>query len=352
MKMARKKGKMLIEARTVPNFEAVRRVLKSKTGVDPTPKEMIDYIEEKRKNSQFLPIAYQKIVSMALIHDAQEDPSDPGSRPWTVACFTGDESAIIKNFWLHYEQTKVSAGVHPVIVTCDRKRGTLPVLVNRSFSLIRAVAIKMIDKYGMLPEEILEKGNREDNPGYRFCAPYRHIKSAMKDFLMKSDKWENNRPNYMNTYSRFTSDLSMEFSLSGVEETDILSAEKLVAEGQWETLAKKTVEAALANWKNFATGCYINDDELFLKDAVSAPYLNDPELAEYIISEPAIHPYSLVTSEIGATDKDEQTEPIKAKILIRKPKKQKKQSPEEQLQQDMDTNFPPKQKYIDFEEGR
>jgi len=350
--MTYKKGKMLIETRVVPNFEVVRKTLKSKTGVDPTPKEMLDHIESKRKDSQFLPITYQKIVSMALIHDAPSGTADKEARNWSVCCFTGDESTIIKNFWLHYEQTKDAAGVHPVLVTCDRKRGTLPVLVNRSFSLIRAVAIKMIDKYGMLPEEILEKGNGEENPGYRFCAPYRHIKPAMKDFLMKSDKWENNRPNYMNTYSRFTSDLSMEFSLSSVEETDILSAEKLVAEGQWDTLAKKTVESALANWKNFATGCYINNDELFLKDAVSAPYLNDPELAEYIISEPTIHPYSLVAPEIKTAAKDEQTEPVKAKILIRKPTKQKGQSTEQQLQQDIDAQFPPKQKHIEFEEGR
>lgn len=364
MAVKRDTGKMLIETKVVPNFEAVRKALKTKTGVEPTAREMTEYIEGRRTNGQFLPIAYQKIVSMALVYEtpktvqAEGDADKP--KKWTVACFTGDESAIIRNFWLRYDQIKCGFSSHPIIVTCDRKRGTLPLIVNRSFALVKAIVVKMTEKYGMLPEEILEKGNTDENPGFRFCTPYRHIRTAMKDFLTKDDKWENNRPNYMNTYSLYTTDLSSDFSLSGVEETDIIAVEQMVLDGDWNTLAKKTVEAALNNWKNFAVSRYINDNETFIKEAVAEDYLNDPNLAEYQISTPHSNPFDIVISEfrteterpVAAGKPAPEERPVKAKVLIRKPTPKKPGTEKSAKTTDPDEKFPPEQKYIEFEEGR
>lgn len=302
--MSYKCGRMLIEARHVPNFEAIRKTLRLKKyddEHDPSPQEMLDFVESKAKNTFFLPIAFQKIVALALVHNTQgydkavsEDPTT-ALRPWTVECFAGDESVILRNFWKRFKEIrKEFNGQYPVFITCDRKRGTLPLIVNRSFVLEKAIVERSIKTYGKTPDDIIAAGNLKENPGFRMAADYHDIKPGLQDIVCKSDKWENSRPNYMNTYSRFTSDLAMEYSLPDVDEIDIGKSERLVRENKWNDLAKDAVAAALQNWNNYSVSCYVNNDETFFIDAMKEDYLNDPEKATYNVLPPNTNPYALV----------------------------------------------------------
>lgn len=335
-------GRILIKVTCVPNYNEIKKMLtdNSPTNTVPKKEDILACAEKMQSSTMFLPVNYQKIVSMTMIHntigykEAKAANPDCEIRPWTISNFTGDEAIILKNFWSTYNKLCSEFAVPdkynkghtipgwPSIITCDRKKGTIPLIVNRSYILLQILTKKAISLTGMMPDEILAAGNKPDNPQYSIMTRFWCVKTGLKDFMTKDDKWEDSRPNYLNTYSNYTPDMANDFSLHGAEEAELTAVLNMVRENKWEELSKYTTAAAIRDFEHYALSRYINYDEKFYKDCVNEAYLSDPSMASYQINKPSekLHPfYVLSDTNDVAKIQDIQDNEIKEESKVREP---------------------------------
>ncbi len=123
--------------------------------------------EQKKKileDGEFPPLHFHKVVAISVL---TYDGRETFFKSW---CYK-DEEKVLNVFWRAFLRLG-----HPKLVTFNGKSFDLPVLILRSLQFP-----------SMLEKEEVEK--------------------AFKILTDKSDKWEDNQPNYLNRYTKYHIDL-------------------------------------------------------------------------------------------------------------------------------------------------
>jgi len=173
-----------------------------------------DRDKEKAENGEFLNPVFHKPICFSFMAFRKE-------KFLAFKTYVGEEAKVVKAFW---EAVNKVIKKNPVFVTFNGKNFDFPVMLLRGIRLAEA-----------------------------------DTKEAIKYYLNDSDKWENNRPNYTNKFTKYHIDLMEVFgvkaslhalcSLYGIPvktETHGSNVEKLYANGEYEKIAKYCAEDVLA----------------------------------------------------------------------------------------------------------
>lgn len=276
-----------LQVRTVPDYLELYNLVKNREywdakrngeetieAKDPITalREMEDSMRvDSSGKPSFLPIPFQKIVATSLIITNGEGKT-------TINAFTGDELSVIANTWQkileNYPNPKKPEfnSFYPIIVTNDRKKASLPLLLSRSLSMYtrhteEICYARKMDKRSLTPtirerasltiKKPKEERTEEDNMYYsleKAASGWRHI-------MDNEDKWENRKPNYTNPYSKYQPDTVYDFHTQGSDLYDAELTDSLVASNSWEELAEYSTAKLLDSYKSFLVSRYLRNAE-------------------------------------------------------------------------------------------
>ncbi len=165
----------------------------------------------------------------------------------TVAVSGLDEKKNLIYFWLMYNK-RLNVEGYPTFVTFNGKNFDMPVINMRSLKYVES-----------LEESVL---------------------NCVRDYHNTEDKWEKNRPNYLNNYSKYHIDLYKDmdpsygnyFSLANICAVNDISVkttahgdgiEEMVQKGDWETIDKYCCEDSLATAELLMKYLYFTKDLSF-----------------------------------------------------------------------------------------
>jgi len=176
-----------------------------------------DRDKEKAETGEFLNPVFHKPICFSFMVFRKE-------KFLAFKTYVGNETEVVKAFW---DAVSKVIKKNPVFVTFNGKNFDFPVMLLRGIKLVDA-----------------------------------DIKEAIKYYLNDTDRWENNRPNYQNKFTRYHIDLIEVFgvkaslhalcSLYGIPvktEAHGSSVEELYANGEHGKIAKYCAEDVLATTK-------------------------------------------------------------------------------------------------------
>lgn len=292
---------IVLSVKTVPNYTQMYSKLRANAwrnaaafgteAVLPGAKEVREYEDSLREKTAFLPLPYQKIVAVGMIC------SLPGKEKKYLA-ITGEESFILRRAWAHINSCWPKGPVRsynresefPSIVTCDNKRLSLPLLINRSLLLYKKLEGSSLAETGRTIAERIAAG--EEVPA--FYNDIENIRTGLAQILDKNDKWEKSRPNYMNRYSNYSVDLAAEYNLEGGSIMDSQTVESLVSGSSWDRLSDFMMQDLLEDYRNYLIGLRITEGIVPPADVFKLT--SAKELAELVNREhydPRVNPCDL-----------------------------------------------------------
>ena len=252
---------IVMSIKSVPNYQVMYNELTDRkywgalaSGDNPTASiEMEDVRgleEELRSNTGFLPISYQKIVGASIIATDKNGET-------TFCSFTGDENFVLEKVWNkigEYWPSKNNVSPYPVIITNDRKKATIPLLISRSAALYKSLQSSLSKAgYGSI-KEVAKDPKFADTKIGKLCRQFAVIRSGMGEILCKNDKWENRRPNYTNPYSNFQPDMAYDYYISSDDLYSTHLTDEMVATNSWDALAYFSISKLLDTYKTYLSG--------------------------------------------------------------------------------------------------
>lgn len=287
-------AKMLIDLRCVPDYAKIKELADRKAkqkefiyGVktEPTLNDIFTIEKELTAGSGFLPIKYQKIIGMSVMGQlpAFTRNSDgapyPNIRP-AIQTYMGDESSTIRNVWKIFRlinnaaakfNNALNAGVKPMekpelgeisyyvtLGSYDRKRGVMQCLPSKTFALARSIHDLCHNTFFVGVDELTSqfydksKIPPEKMPVYEQIMAFADINRSCRMLFDGSDKWGNDKPNYMISYSPWAIDPPKELAgLDTLDEVDIMDTWNRAMTGDYKGIAEEMTKTVLDNWKNF-----------------------------------------------------------------------------------------------------
>ena len=264
---------IVLSVKSVPNYQimynelADRKYWETLASGNNSTKTILDeddlkeYESELRVNG-FLPIAYQKIVGVSVI------ATDINGET-TFASFTGDENFVLEKTWAkisEYMPSKEAPAPYPVIITNDRKKASLPLLISRSTALFKSLQTSLCKAgYGSI-HDVASDSKLKDSKLGKLCAQFDVIKNSLSQILCKSDKWESRRPNYTNPYSNYQPDMAYDYYISGDDLYSTQLADEMVGSNSWDALAYFSIAKLLDVYKSYLTGQQIVNNTPCMKE--------------------------------------------------------------------------------------
>jgi len=172
------------------------RVMREEKGKEIyTYEDWVEYMKEKKDTKFVFPdLSFHKVVCVGVM--AYDDNS---KIVYNKYFYGNNEDDIIKEFWKFFKSIYNSFS-YPKIITYNGKKFDLPLLV------IKGMGLDNIDE----------------------------CKEGLMVYLDNSDKWENNKPNYTNPYSKYNIDLINEFGVRmSLEKICWMMGVDVKTEGKW-----------------------------------------------------------------------------------------------------------------------
>lgn len=287
-------AKMLIDLRYVPDYAKIKELAERKVrqknfiynaNAEVTLADVFDAEKELTKGTGFLPIRYQKVIGICVMGQLPSIGRDadgkayPNIRP-AIQTYLGDESNSIRNVWKIYRlinssivkynaalsglrksQESTELGDISNYVTLgsfDRKRGVMQCLPSKTFALARTIYDLCQDTFyvgvGELTSQFYDKSKipPEKMPVYEQIMAFADVNKGCAELFDNTDKWGNDRPNYMNGYSNWSIDPPKELAgLETMDDVDILDTWNRAFTGDYKGIAEEMTRTVMDNWKNF-----------------------------------------------------------------------------------------------------
>lgn len=280
-----------LQVRTVPDYMELYKLVKNREYWDqrrngltePPIKEEKDELtalreieESMRVDSSgkpsFLPIPFQKIVATSLIITNAEGKT-------FLHAFAGDELFVVSQTWQkimeNYPTDLKADHPYPIIVTSDRKKASLPLLMSKSLSMYTKCTEKLCQdkKLGKMGENTPSTSIKERSEAFWDTKKEERTEEGLMFaslqkaavgwyYLMDNeDKWENRKPNYTSPYSKYQPDTVYDFHTQGSSLYDAELTDSLVATNSWGTLAEYSTAQLLDAYKAFLVSRHLRNGE-------------------------------------------------------------------------------------------
>lgn len=274
-----------LQVRTVPDYMELYSLVKSREYWDNRRNGLTEPSIEKKDDltalremeesmrvdssgkPSFLPIPFQKIVATSLIITNAEGKT-------SMHAFAGDELFVVSQTWHkileNYPTQKKATHPYPIIVTNDRKKASLPLLMSRSLSMYTKCTEQICrdKKIGISSANIGERAkafwnkNKEDRNEEDLTFAALQTAAVGWNYLMDNeDKWENRKPNYTNPYSKYQPDTVYDFHTQGSDLYDAELTDSLVASNSWGTLMEYSTAKLLDAYKAFLVSRHLRNKE-------------------------------------------------------------------------------------------
>ena len=188
----------------------------------------------KSRGGGHLPIEAQKIVALSLLSYLPKKRAD---RTGTIKTFKapslipriymGDQPDLLSRFAECFNYHRFN-GYFPQLIMADGGCHALKLIINKT------VQWKVQTRSGT------DKGDIPD-----------HVNEAMRIILDDRDKWERDRPNYLNRFSRFTLDLTQHLSIFPLK-ADLERITEFYEAGNMDAVANSLKEETLSIVKSSA----------------------------------------------------------------------------------------------------
>jgi len=161
-------GFTVVDIETVPDRSAIEISECPKYGLSDYNQYIEHLKKESKKNQVFVKPVFHRVICIGMLNISADF-----RRIKYKDSYGTDEKEVLMKFWKNYGSMK-----HPCFVTFNGITFDMPVINMRSLKYV----------FDFPPE----------------------VTSQFKDYNVSSDKWENNRPNYNNNYSKYHIDFIRE----------------------------------------------------------------------------------------------------------------------------------------------